>query len=142
MTACEDIFERPQRETATMHAEEMRAAAFRIREVAAHAAAGPWTASPVWSSRSHATSAVYSLAHDAGTVASEVVASGRADKSGGIANPFNAVWIAAVYPGFAEPLAAWLEREARHWEAVDVAGATRPDGEGLAVARVINGEAS
>lgn len=126
-------------------AEELRAAAFRLREVAANAADGPWTASPVWSSRSHATSAVYSLAHDAGTTASEVVASGRADKSGGIVNPFNAVWIATVHPGLAEPLAAWLESLAEKPERLGVhrdETGVSVDRNALAVARQINGGAS
>lgn len=116
-------------------AEELRAAAFRLREAAEHAAAGPWTAAPVWSARSHATSAIYSLAHDAGSTKSEVVASGRADKSGGIVNPFNAVWIAAVHPGLAEPLAVWLEGAAEDSEVIG------SDYQALAVARVINGGA-
>ena len=47
-----------------------------------------------------------------------------------------------VVDELAEPLAAWLEEEARHWDAVRIAGATRPDGTGLAIARVINGGGS
>lgn len=44
--------------------------------------------------------------------------------------------------GIAAPLTTWLEAEARHWDAVRIAGATRPDDHGLTVARVINGGTS
>lgn len=122
-------------------AEELRIAAQTIRDAAKVATAGPWKASPVWSGRSHAKSAVYSHAHRAGSVESEVVASGLRDRAGGIVQPGNAVWIAAVHPGMAEPLAEWLEHEAYMAEkrGLSVEGNTF---HAIKVARAINGTAS
>jgi hypothetical protein len=117
-------------------ADELFAAAKTLREAAKVATAGPWKASPVWSGRSHAKSAVYSHAHRAGSTESEVVASGLRDRAGGIVQPGNAVWIAAVHPGLADPLAAWLEREALWTE--QVGNGIPRDLEALAVARAIN----
>jgi hypothetical protein len=73
-------------------AEELRAAAAKVRHLGAVATAGPWTCSPVWSPDSPSTSGVYSRAHPTGTIESEVVASGRVKRGyGGIRNPHNAV---------------------------------------------------
>lgn len=129
-------------------ADEIRQAAAKVRETAKRATPGPWAASPVWSPRSSVTSAVYSLAEDAGTVASEVVASGLAKaKHGGITNPHNALWIALMSPALAEPLAAWLEGCAGEadamahptdWGICDEPGSVQS---ALAVARLINGGA-
>lgn len=81
-------------------------AAELLRARAGRAAAGPWTASPVYSPDASATSGVYSLAHASGSVASEVVASGRIKRGyGGIRNPHNAVFIAALDPEVALLLA-------------------------------------
>jgi hypothetical protein len=49
-------------------------------------------------------------------------------------------WIALTSPAIAEPLAAWLEMEAWRWDAVRIAGATRPGPDALAVARALLGE--
>lgn len=80
----------------------LRRAAEKMRGLAQRAAGGPWTASPVYSPDASATSGVYSFAHPAGSVASEVVASGRIKPGyGGIRHPGNAVYIAAMHPGVA-----------------------------------------
>lgn len=97
-------------------ADELRIAAEMLREAAKNATAGPWTASPVSSPRSHATSAVYSLAHKTGTVESEVVASGLRDRAGGIVHPGNSVWIALADPELAEPLAHMLDGYALRYD--------------------------
>lgn len=91
----------------------LRRAAEKMRGLAQRATDGPWTASPVYSPDASATSGVYSYAHPTGTVLSEVVASGRIKQGyGGIRHPGNAVYIAAMHPGVALLIAAWLEAEA------------------------------
>lgn len=90
-------------------ADELRAAATLLRETANKATPGPWSASPVWSPRSQATSAVYSLAHPTGTHASEVVPSMLATPKRPLVRPGDAAWIALMSPAVAEPLAAWLD---------------------------------
>lgn len=125
-------------------AEELRAAADALRLQAKLATDGPWTCSPVWSPDGTATSGVYSRAHRTGTVASEVVASGRVRLgSGGIRNPHNAVWITLMQPAVAEPLAVLLDDLAQFTSLVE----SEPPpghvaGKALALARVINGSAS
>jgi hypothetical protein len=126
-------------------AEELRYAAQKVRHLGAVATAGPWTCSAVWSPDSKSTSGIYSLAHPTGTVASEVVASGRVKPGyGGIRNPHNAVWITLMQPAIAEPLADWLESCA-----IQAGKVTDPrnqeiiaDQHALKVARQINGGAS
>lgn len=140
-------------------AEEVRTAAEALRLQAKLATDGPWTCSPVWSPDSSNTSGVYSRAHPTGTVASEVVASGRVKRGyGGIRNPHNAVWITLMQPAVAEPLAVLLlrlsedmrQREAVEGSAskavhpVDFIGLSAPREDwtaALALARQINGGA-
>jgi hypothetical protein len=84
--------------------------AAKLLETRATAAtAGPWNASPVYSRDASATSGVYSFAHPAGSVASEVVASGRVKPGyGGIRRGENAEYIAAIDPEVALLIAnAW-----------------------------------
>lgn len=74
------------------------------------ATGGPWNASPVFSPDATATSGVYSFAHPSGSVESEVVASGRIKPGyGGIRQPHNAVFIAALDPDVAKAIAAAWE---------------------------------
>jgi hypothetical protein len=81
------------------------------------AAGGPWTCSPVWSPDSGSTSGVYSNAHPTGTVASEVVASGRVQRGyGGIRNPHNAVWITLMQSDGGDLLADLLDDQAGVYE--------------------------
>ena len=114
-----------------------------LRETASKATDGPWSASPVWSPRSHATSAVYSRAHPTGTHASEVIPSMRATSKRPLVRPGDAAWIALASPALAEPLAVWLETcandlaDARHY--IDEPNSC---GHALAVARAITGSAS
>jgi hypothetical protein len=51
----------------------------------------------------------------------------------------DAVWIALMRPDLAEPFAALLEAEAGRWDAVRIAGATRPGNDALVVARALLG---
>ncbi|WP_328903206.1 hypothetical protein OHR86_27795 [Streptomyces sp. NBC_00441] len=91
-------------------AEEIRAAAEKLRKHVKHATDGPWVTSSVWSPRATCTSAVYSHAHPAGSVDSEVVASGRIKSGyGGIRQPWNAEYIALMQPSVAASLADLLD---------------------------------
>lgn len=124
---------------------ELRTAAAKLRKHLKHATDGPWVTSSVWSPRATSTSAVYSHAHPAGSVDSEVVASGRIRSGyGGIRNPWNAEYIALMQPSVGAELAQLLELEADVIEAramedgtdlyaVDLGG-TRL----LAIARLLN----
>jgi len=92
---------------------ELRNAAAKLRKHIKHATDGPWVTSSVWSPRATSTSAVYSHAHPAGTVDSEVVASGRIRSGyGGIRNPWNAEYIALMQPAVGTALVQLLEVEA------------------------------
>ena len=126
---------------------ELRSAVVKLRKHVKHATDGPWVTSSVWSPRATATSAVYSHAHPAGSVDSEVVASGRIKSGyGGIRETWNAEYIALLQPALGAALADWLhlvadivEARAAHdgtdeW-AVDIEG-----DHALIVARLINGE--
>lgn len=125
---------------------ELRAAVAKLRKHVKHATDGPWVTSTVWSPRATSTSAVYSHAHPAGTVESEVVASGRIRSGyGGIREPWNAEYIALMQPAVGKALADWLELEAddlamraagAHEFAVDIDGH-----HALTIARLINGGA-
>lgn len=90
--------------------DEIRAAVAKLRKHVKHATDGPWVTSSVWSPRATCTSAVYSHAHSAGSVDSEVVASGRIKSGyGGIREPWNAEYIALMQPAVAAWLADLLE---------------------------------
>lgn len=92
---------------------ELRNAAAKLRKHVKHATDGPWVTSSVWSPRATCTSAVYSHAHPAGSVDSEVVASGRIRSGyGGIREPWNAEYIALMQPAVGAALASLLEVEA------------------------------
>lgn len=94
----------------TNPAAEIRAAVAKLRKHVKHATDGPWVTSSVWSPRATCTSAVYSHAHPAGSVDSEVVASGRIKSGyGGIREPWNAEYIALMQPAVAAWLADLLE---------------------------------
>lgn len=104
-------------------AEELRAAATRLRETAAEACGGPWEngdddllwiGGSVWG---------YSV-HKEGTFLAG-----------------DPAWIALVHPGLAEPLAEWLETEA-HMAEKRGNSAEGQTFHALKVARVINGGAS
>jgi hypothetical protein len=96
---------------------EIRAAVAKLRKRIKHATDSPWHTSSVWSPRATATSAVYSHAHPAGSVESEVVASGRIRSGyGGIREPWNAEYIALMQPSVGAALAEWLEQTAVNYE--------------------------
>jgi uncharacterized protein YuzB (UPF0349 family) len=93
--------------------DEIRAAVEKLRKHVKHATDSPWVTSSVWSPRATCTSAVYSHAHPAGSVDSEIVASGRIKSGyGGIREPWNAEYIALMQPALGSVLASWLERAA------------------------------
>jgi len=127
---------------------ELRDAAAKLRKHVKHATEGPWVTSSVWSPRATSTSAVYSHAHLAGSIESEVVASGRIRSGyGGIREPWNAEYIALMQPTVGAALADLLELEADVIEAriveegsdefaVDLGG-----DHALTIARLINGGA-
>ncbi|MET8113720.1 hypothetical protein [Streptomyces prasinus] len=126
---------------------ELRNAVTKLRKHVKHATESPWVTSPVWSPRATCTSAVYSHAHPAGSVESEVVASGKIRSGyGGIREPWNAEYIALMQPTVGKALADLLELEADVIEArsledgtdefaVDLGG-----DHALTIARLINGE--
>jgi hypothetical protein len=128
-------------------AAELRNAAEKLRKHVKHATDSPWVTSSVWSPRATSTSAVYSHAHPAGSVASEVVASGRIRSGyGGIREPWNAEYIALMQPSVGKLLADLLDVEADV-----VAARTAEDGTEdyaldygsnflIDIARLINGE--
>jgi hypothetical protein len=92
---------------------ELRAAAAKLRKHVKHATDSPWVTSSVWSPRATATSGVYSHAHPAGSVDSEVVASGRIRAGyGGIREPWNAEYIALMQPSVGAALVLLLDLEA------------------------------
>ena len=92
---------------------ELRDAVAKLRKHVKHATDGPWVTSSVWSPRATCTSAVYSHAHPAGSVESEVVASGRIRSGyGGIREPWNAEYVALMQPAVGTALADWLALEA------------------------------
>lgn len=126
---------------------ELRAAVAKLRKHVKHATEGPWVTSSVWSPSATATSAVYSHAHPAGSIDSEVVASGRIKSGyGGIREPWNAEYIALMQPAVGAALADLLTLEADVIEgriandgsaeyAVDLSG-----DHALTIARLINGQ--
>jgi hypothetical protein len=126
---------------------ELRNAAAKLRKHVKHATDSPWVTSSVWSPRATSTSAVYSHAHPAGSIESEVVASGRIRSGyGGIREPWNAEYIALMQPSVGAALANLLDVEADV-----VAARTAQDGTEdyaldygggylLDIARLINGE--
>jgi hypothetical protein len=128
---------------------ELRAAVAKLRKHVKHATGSPWHTSSVWSPRATSTSAVYSHAHPAGSVESEVVASGKIRSGyGGIREPWNAEYIALMQPTVGAALAEWLNLEADVIEArivengsdefaVDLGG-----DHALIAARLINGGAA
>lgn len=84
--------------------EIVRRAARLMKQRADVATAGRWCASPVYSPRATATSAVYSHAHPAGSGDAEVVASARVGK-GGLRRGADAEHIAALDPDAALAIA-------------------------------------
>ncbi|GLY08292.1 hypothetical protein [Actinoplanes sp. NBRC 101535] len=92
---------------------EVHAAAKLLRVHAERATPGPWNASPVWSPRSHVTSAVYAEAHPPGsevigaTLSNNVV--GPTKKYGGCWRPQDAEYIALMDPTVAAALAEMLD---------------------------------
>ncbi|WP_405558871.1 hypothetical protein OIE52_38845 [Streptomyces canus] len=127
---------------------ELRDAVAKLRKHVKHATDGPWVTSSVWSPRATSTSAVYSHAHPAGSVESEVVASGKIRSGyGGIREPWNAEYIALMQPAVGAALAEWLHLVADVVEAriaQDGSDEYAVDIEGdhaLVVARLINGGA-
>lgn len=126
---------------------ELRNAAARLRKHVKHATDSPWVTSSVWSPRATCTSAVYSHAHPAGSVESEVVASGRIRSGyGGIREPWNAEYIALMQPSVGAALARLLDVEADVVAARIAQDGTEDyaldGGSGylLDIARLINGE--
>lgn len=103
-------------------ADELRAAANKLRKWGARATPGPWSASAVWSPRSNNTSAVYSRAHPTGTPESEVIPSMRATPKRPLVRPGDAEWIALMSPAVAEPDAALFEVVAEFAEQYDIGG--------------------
>jgi len=91
--------------------EIVRRAAKLMKERAGAATKGRWCASPVYSARATATSAVYSYAHPAGSGAAEVVASARVGK-GGLKRGADAEHIAALDPDAAVAVADAWEQQA------------------------------
>jgi hypothetical protein len=104
----------PQPETPKVSLDtELRNAAAKLRKHVKHATDSPWVTSSVWSPRATATSAVYSHAHPAGSIDSEVVASGKIRPGyGGIREPWNAEYIALMQPAVGAALASLLDVEA------------------------------
>lgn len=87
--------------------EIVRRAALLMQERAHAATKGRWCASPVYSPRATATSAVYSHAHPAGSTESQVIASARVGK-GGLRRGTDAEHIAGLDPTVAVlTAAAW-----------------------------------
>lgn len=139
----------PQDEASTPHASpaaELREAAAKLRRHIKHATDSPWVTSTVWSPRATCTSAVYSHAHPAGSVDSEVVASGRIRSGyGGIRNPWNAEYIALMQPAVGATLAEFLDTEADVAETMRTQAPDMTDEQlagfvhgPLAIARLIN----
>lgn len=90
--------------------EIVRRAAKLMKERAEAATKGRWCASPVYSPRATATSAVYSHAHPAGSGESEVVASTRVGK-GGLKRGADAEHIAGMDPdAVAASAEAWEQQ--------------------------------
>jgi hypothetical protein len=126
----------------TSPVDELRTAVAKLRKHVKHATDSPWVTSSVWSPR-----AVYSHAHPAGSVESEVVASGRIRSGyGGIREPWNAEYIALMQPAVGKALADWLNLEADVIEArivedgSDEYAVDLGQDHALIVARLINGE--
>ncbi|MBA9003693.1 hypothetical protein [Thermomonospora cellulosilytica] len=126
-------------------AAELRAAARTLRALAADATRGPWSTLPGAANVWHFLSSDSDAGGDAAPV---LVVPGVGVRLG------NAAWIARIHPGLAEPLADWLEAEAKKVEAgtyTDLGGPFHAACHGrfdedcscfdevLAVARVING---
>lgn len=92
---------------------ELREAAAKLRRHIKHATESPWVTSSVWFPRATSTSAVYSHAHPAGSIDSEVVAFGKIRPGyGGIREPWNAEYIALMQPSVGAVLARLLDLEA------------------------------
>lgn len=128
---------------------ELRDAVAKLRKHVKHATESPWHTSSVWSPRATCTSAVYSHAHPAGSIESEVVASGHIKSGyGGIREPWNAEYIALVQPAVGAAIAELLHLTADIVEAriaQDGSDEYAVDIEGdhaLIVARLINGGAA
>jgi hypothetical protein len=116
-------------------ADELRAAAERLREAGEAAHDGPWAMSKAGREEWPYTAFV--------TVAADDLYGRIADVWCG-AGEENAAWIALAHPGVAEPLATWLEAVANGWDmATKLSRSVIPRGHadhpGLALARVING---
>lgn len=103
--------------------EQLRAAAKVLRETASNATPGPW------SLLSYQIVGLYDEAADSVTDVAFTYWSEQ-----------NARWVRLASPALAEPLAAWLEREARNEEySLAEFGHRTIQRDTLAVARAING---
>lgn len=149
-------------------AEELRAAATKLRETAANATRGPWITHPTMGQNGGDTQTwTVGLPFCNGgapdpcepSCAGDVVTTGREGCEEDYLSEADACWIALAHPGLAEPLTAWLESAAwvdrEHPQDPEYAGlpatkfcTTCNDEEttcvafidnALAVARVING---
>lgn len=135
-------------------AEELRAAAQRLRELAGAATEGPWK---IWRDVDH--QGFITIGDEAGVLTPERPVTDECNPVAHVYTDGDADWITAMHPGVALALAAWLESVAARHEASVLAakqiwciaehpdavawlttgpGAPRP--EALAVARAIGGE--
>lgn len=130
-------------------AEELRAAAEKLREAAEIATGGPWEIRPGNNVSSNVAASSINgggwMVIDGGGWSEEVDGKLKTVVYGAALNA-DAAWIALAHPGLAAPLAVWLEDGAKHYERYaeshgrDIA--ERVVYHGIAVARVINGGAS
>lgn len=124
-------------------AEELRAAATKLREMAAAATQGPWQACAPWSTGGEAPEEVQTVT-TAGypnfDVAGWAVDTDDVGFQGGV-KPWDAAWIALMGPDKAALLADWLESSAKTTEAMLATWQRNPleltDPHALALARSI-----
>lgn len=135
----------------TSPADELRAAATKLRATARKATPGPWQMDgPMWWSEQDCTHTITDQRFRA-----SVAILPRVDEAGDRRDA-DAEWIALASPALAEPLAAWLEECAEGLETAARVATRWPDGEGIsdpirfydepssaarayAIARVLNG---
>ena len=112
----------------TTPAEELRAAAVKLRELATAATSGPWAAD---------ASIPYGHRVGSSDEADWVAWTGEHGEDGSEAD---AAYIASMHPGVGLMLADWLDCEARTWDNPDDGEpVTERDEHALAVARAIGG---
>lgn len=131
-------------------AEELRAAATKLREAAAKATRGPWVYYQTTTRSDHDEDVAWTVCRplclkdnngdecepDCGA---DVLRTGAENCEHDYISQGDVEWMTLVDPGVAEPLAKWLEAAADHWDAVRVAGATPPGPEALTFAHMITG---